>query len=303
MEQLIRTLSSSQRNGGKMIRIGSGPMSVVKMIEAGQHLWKATQDVDSIPKAITIINEAIPVFQVMAKSICDSTKVAVSFSNIAAQLGTIGNLVVTCQGVKALQLIASQLKDMNDTLQAQTALLSIEKFPQAVYDIVEEALHNYQDTDDISNWFFVYHPDTLWTPGFHRLVKDKGLHRRFCGHSNQLDAAIVYMLAAREYSERAARNANKTGKSKRKIRLHLLIPAYQPVLIKDPVRFPEALGDFMVHGKIHNSTPLVWINIDQDQEHCLSGVGRWRPPSQKWFEAMFNQRLEPKTRELGKPLP
>ncbi|KAI4594056.1 hypothetical protein LQW54_005165 [Pestalotiopsis sp. IQ-011] len=302
MEQLVRTLSSSQRPGGKMIRLGSGSMSVVKMIEAGSHLWKATQDVDSIPKAISIINETIPIFQVMAKSICDSTKVAVSFSQIAAQLGTVGNLVVTFQGTRALQLIATHLNNMNDTLQAQTALMSIEKFPQAVYDIVEEALHNYPDTDEVSNWFFVYHPDTLWTPGFHRLVKEKGLHRRFCGHSSQLDAAIVYMLAAREYSDRAARKAGNGGKSKRRVKLHLLIPAYQPVLVKDPVRFPEALGDFVVHGKIHNSVPLVWINIDQDQEHCLSGVGRWRPPNRKWFEAMFNQQLAPKTRELGKPL-
>ncbi|KAK9415219.1 hypothetical protein SUNI508_02067 [Seiridium unicorne] len=272
------------------------------MIEAGQHLWKASQEVDSLPKAISIVNEAIPIFQVMSASICDSAKVVASFSNIATALGTVGNLVITYQGVKALQLIASHLKDINDTLQAQTALMSIEKFPQAVYDLIEEALHNYQDTDEVSNWFFVYHPDTIWTPGFHRLVMDRGLHRRFCGHSSQLDAAVVFMLAAREYSERAARHANKHGKQNRRIRLHLLIPAYQPVLIKDPVRFPDTLGDFVVHGKIHNSTPLVWINIDADQEHCFSGVGRWQPPNLKWYEAMFNQTEMPKTRELGRPV-
>lgn len=194
--ELLRTFSS--RNGGNHKAkgqlekaTGSGSMSVVKMIEAGQHLWNASQEVDNIPKAISIINEAIPIFQMMANSICDRAKVVASFSNIATALGTVGNLVVTYQGVRALQLIASHLKDINDTLQAQTALMSIEKFPQAVYDLIEEALHNHQDTDEVSHWFFVYHPDTIWTPGFHRLVMARGLHRRFCGHSSQLDAAVV----------------------------------------------------------------------------------------------------------------
>lgn len=306
--ELLRSFSSSRngaslkKNDGQLGKATVGSMSVVKMIEAGQHLWKASQEVDNLPKAISVINEAIPIFQVMAHSICDRAKVVTSFSNIAATLGTVGNLVVTYQGVRALQLIASHLKDINDTLQAQTALMSIEKFPQAVYDLIEEALHNHQDTDEISHWFFVYHPDTIWTPGFHRLVMARGLHRRFCGHSSQLDAAVVFMLAARDYSERSARHAGKHGKQNRGIRLHLLIPAYQPVLIKDPVKFPDALGDFVVHGKIHNSTPLVWINIDADQENCLSGVGRWQPPSPKWFEAMFNQPEMPKTRELGRQL-
>lgn len=305
--ELLRTFSGissrkqKKKNDGQLEKSNPGPMSVVKMIQAGHNLWLASQEVDSLPKAIDIINEAIPIFQVMAHSICDKTKVIASFSNIATTLGTVGNMVVTYQGVRALQLIASHLRDINDTLQAQTALMSIEKFPQAVYDIIEEALHNYQDTDEVSNWFFVYHPDTIWTPGFHRLVIDRALHRRFCGHSNQLDAAVVFMLAAREYAERAARHANKNGRQNRHIKLHLLIPAYQPVLIKDPIRFPEALGDFVVHGKIHNSTPLVWINIDGDQEHCLSGVGRWQPPNLTWFEAMFNQQEMAKTRELGQP--
>ncbi|KAI1840357.1 hypothetical protein JX265_000725 [Neoarthrinium moseri] len=274
--------------------------SVVRMIQAGHHIWKATKDPASIPQALAAIQEAVPIFQVMAKSVCDTAKVATSFSSIATTLGTVGNLIIAYQGVQALNLIASNLKDINNTLQAQTALMSIEKFPQAVYDLVEEALHNFPDTDEVSNWFFVYHPDTIWTPGFHRLIMNRGLHRRFCGHSNQLDAAVVFMLAARDYSERATRHGNKLGKQHRRVKLHLLIPAYQAVVIKDPIRFPEALGDFTIHGKVHNSRPLVWINVPEDQQSHLDGVGRWQAPQKHWLETMFIPIEVLKARELGR---
>lgn len=287
------------------LKLGPSATSVVKLIQAGHHLWQAAQDPSGtgIPKALNIIQETIPMFHVMSKSICDSGKVVASFGNIATSLGTIGNVVVAYQGTRALHLIAQNLKDVNETLQAQTALMSIEKFPQAVYDLVEEALHNFQDDDEVQHWFFVYHPDTIWTPGFHRLVTQRGLHKRFCGHSNQLDAAVVFMLAAREYAERTNRNGDKR-KVNRRVKLHLLVPAYQPVLLKDPVRFPAALGDFAIHGKIHNSTPLVWMNVPPDQEANLVGIGRWQPPNQTWLGAILTP-LSPssyttKVRELGR---
>jgi hypothetical protein len=283
------------------LKLGLGPSGVVKLIQAGHHLWQAAQDPNGLPKAINIIQETIPMFHVMSKSIADSTKVVTSFGSIATSLGTVGNMVVAYQGTRALNLIATNLKDVSETLQAQTALMSIEKFPQAVYDLVEEALHNFQDDDEFTHWFFVYHPDTIWTPGFHRLVTQRGLHRRFCGHSSQLDAAVVFMLAAREYAERSAKyGGDKRGKGRR-VKMHLLIPAYQPVLLKDPVRFPDALGDFTIHGKIHNSTPLVWINLAPDQACRLVGVARWQPPNQTWLESMLSPAAQlPKVRELGR---
>ena len=75
----------------------------------------------------------------------------------------------------------------------------------------------------------------------------------------------------------------------------------QPVLIRDPVRFPDALGDFTVHGKTHNSQPLVWMNVPEDQECRFSGVGRWEPPRQTWLESIVKPQEIAAVRELGRP--
>jgi hypothetical protein len=185
-----------------------------------------------------------------------------------------------------LRLIAAHLKDINETLQAQTALMSMREFPRILYDMVVEATDNNPDTASFSHLFFVYHPDTDWTGGFHRLIKKKPLSPRFCMHTNQLDSAVLYMKAVRAYLNQLAVYNKGWDKRPTSIKFHLLIPAYRPLVMIDPIKFPDDLGDFEVHGKIHNSHPLVWMHVSDDQQRFLKDIGFWKPPGVGFFESL-----------------
>jgi len=240
-----------------------GKYAPVNAISAVNGIYRVTQIGNSVANAADSVARCAGV---------------VRYFQIFSSLMAVGNLVVTYQGVRALQLITAHLKDINETLQAQTALMSMREFPRAVYDMVREATDNNPDTASCSHLFFVYHPDTDWTGGFHRLVMKKPLSPRFCMHTNQLDSAVLYMKAVRTYLNRLAEYDRKRGKPRPSVKLHLLIPAYRPLVMIDPVKFPNDLGDFEVHGKIHNSQPLVWIHVSEDQEHFLTDIGFWKPP-------------------------
>lgn len=160
-----------------------------------------------------------------------------------------------------------------------------------------------------AHWFFVYHPDTDWYPGFTKLVSEKRLGPRFCGWSNQLDSLFLFMLAARkEMADRSA-NSEKSGRHHRPVKFHIIIPAYQPVIVTDFLSCPEAAGDFVIEGKIHNSYPLVWLNLPPEQSHYLHDVGNWTPPSPGWVDWLLKSmamrtRGPEARRELGTiPMP
>ncbi|AEO70718.1 uncharacterized protein THITE_2132160 [Thermothielavioides terrestris NRRL 8126] len=50
-------------------------------------------------------------------------------------------------------------------------------------------------------------------------------------------------------------------RSVKRARFHLIIPAYRPMLIIDPLIFPEELYPLTIRGLVHNSQPLVWFDL------------------------------------------
>jgi len=112
-----------------------------------------------IIKSATAVGKCVPVNAISAvNGIYRVTQIGNSVANAAdsvarcadvvryfqmfSGLMAVGNLVVAYQGVQALRLIAAHLMDINETLQAQTALMSMRKFPGPVYDMIVEATDN-----------------------------------------------------------------------------------------------------------------------------------------------------------------
>ncbi|KPM37501.1 hypothetical protein AK830_g9043 [Neonectria ditissima] len=257
---------------------------LVKTIQAGYHLLEAGDAVHNVNSAAQNLNHFIPAMQVMGRSICDSAKIFTYFNVAAITVGIGANVVPTYQGVKVLQLIAARLKDISTSLAAQTALIAQKEFPQYVHEMIRERLGQTSDDSTCDHLFFVYHPDDDWYPKFYHLLEKSPVGPRFCGYTNQIDTIFVFMLAARRRIQEKERRAEEKGRQRRPVKLHLIIPAYQPILILEALKIPEEIGDFIMEGRINSNTEFVWLNLPEEQRHYVVGIGQWIPPTQGWWD-------------------
>ncbi|KAH9988833.1 hypothetical protein F4779DRAFT_632233 [Xylariaceae sp. FL0662B] len=280
---------------------------IAKTVEAFQAAQGLAQLGDTTNKVASLIEKGerlIPSLQIVTESACDKIALLTNFAAVGSAVGFGVHVLQQYQGTQALRLIAARLEDIGDTLEAQTTLMAQQVFPQYVYDMVQERLGATSGKRE-SHWFFIYHPDTDWYPGFCKLVAEKRLGRRFCGWTNQLDALFLFMMAVRK--ELGAPGGDQVrDRRRRPIKFHILVPAYQPVIVTDYLSFPssDSIGDFVIEGKIHNGHPLVWVNIPEDQERFLYDVGNWKPPSPGWVGWLLQSmgmRRKPieERRELG----
>ncbi|KAH7127772.1 hypothetical protein B0J13DRAFT_564501 [Dactylonectria estremocensis] len=275
---------------------------LVKTIQAGYHLLETGEAVHNVNTAAAQINHFIPAMQVMGKSICDSAKIFTYFNMAAITVGIGANIVPTYQGVQVLQLIAARLKDIATTLAAQTALLAQKEFPQYVHEMIRERLGQTADDPACEHLFFVWHPDDDWYPKFYHLLEKNPPGPRFCGYTNQIDTIFLFMLAARRRILEKEARAEEKGRTRRPTKLHLLVPAYQPILILEALKIPEEIGDFIIEGRVNSNAEMVWLNLPEEQRHYVVGVGQWIPPTQGWWDwSMSKVGMAEKPPKLGAP--
>ncbi|TGJ81888.1 hypothetical protein E0Z10_g6865 [Xylaria hypoxylon] len=293
---------------------------IVQTIQAGYETYNMKKVMDNVSNvaddlnsgvttALDVVNKAkvlakafVPSIQVMGKSFADSATIFACFNSIATTAGIGANIVLAYQGIKVLQLIDAHLKGMATSLAAQTALMAQENFPQYVYDMISERVAQTALDIACNHWFFVYHPDNDWYPGFFRIVQKDPMGPEFCGYTNQIDTAFAFMLAARARIKKRELRAKEKGRTIRPTKLHLLIPAYQPFLILEALKIPEEIGDFVMEGRIHNNKEFVWLSLPQYQRHYVQDIGHFEPPYQGWFDwAMSGIGLAEQAPKLGEP--
>jgi hypothetical protein len=234
--------------------------------------------------------------QVVSESFCNHITVLAAFGTLTVAAGIGANIVQIHQGVKALELIAGKLDDISVSLAAKTAITAQEKFPEYVYAMIGERLGQTMNDEACEHWFFLYHPDNDWYPRFYHLLEEKSLGPRFCGYTNQIDTAFVFMLAARRWIEHKRRKRPWLPH----VKLHLLIPAYQNILINEPLKIPEEIGDFIMEGRIHNNKAFVTLNLPESQKIYIVDIGQWVSPKPGWIASLFGSRPStPKHRVLG----
>lgn len=160
-QTVLSALFSSSRKSlkdiPKAVQAASPLVKTVQAVEgiinAGQLCYNANETAanlnEFIPKTSSMMDRMdafVPSMQIMGQSFCDSVKILTSFTTIATTVGIGANIVLTYQGIQALNLIAARLGDVSATLAAQTALTAQKDFPQYVYDMVRERLG--QTADD-----------------------------------------------------------------------------------------------------------------------------------------------------------
>jgi hypothetical protein len=304
-----KALKTAGKLGGKVFPIARTVQAADGFSKVGEVIDRANKVANNIHdllpqvhKLADRINQFVPSIQVMGRSFCDSVKIISYFNVSATSVGIAANVVLTYQGVQALELIAAKLQDISVSLAAQTALRAQQVFPEYVYEMVRERLDQTSDDRARDHWFFVYHPDNDWYPKFYHCLEKKPLGPSFCGYTNQIDTAFVFMLAARQRIQEKAEKARKQGRTARPVKLHLLIPAYQPILIAEALRIPEEIGDFVMEGRINSNKEFVWLNLPQEQRHYVVDIGHWVPPEQGfWDWAMTTIGLADALPALGEP--
>ncbi|RSL47293.1 hypothetical protein CEP54_013462 [Fusarium duplospermum] len=290
-------------------KVGTQAVPIVKTIQAAHGIIKLGNAVtnvnDFISKASGVadsVQKFIPEMQVMGNSLCDSMKIFGYFNMAATTIGIGANLVLTYQGIQALRLIAAKLDDIATSLAAQTALTAQRDFPRYVYAMIQERLSQTADDPACDHWFFLFHPDNDWYPKFYRLLEKESPGPRFCGYTNQIDTVFIFMLAARRRIEERAYRARRKRRPFRHVRLHLLIPAYQPILIFEALKIPEEIGDFIMEGRINSNREFVWLNLPEEQRHYVTGIGNWAPSTLGWWDwTMLKIGLGDEPPKLGEP--
>ncbi|KAL1963261.1 hypothetical protein VTN77DRAFT_8484 [Rasamsonia byssochlamydoides] len=259
---------------------------VLKSIDgASQEAVKLSKEVEAFMSTMKVVSS----------SLGDVAKYTAAFTSSAAAIGMVANLVSTCQSIEQLKQISSHLGTISASLDAQTALLAPEKFAEKVYLFVRASVKDATPDD----WYFVFHPDTDWHPYFEEKVRKEGpLGKNFCGISNELDALILYMLAVRQVREK------KQQRTRQQLPIpvfHLLLPAYTPYVVPDPLIFPEGLHPFRMKGEIHRGRELVWLNLPGVDRKMLTHIGVFEPQTTFWEKLKVATGLTkpPEPRMLG----
>ncbi|KAL3251921.1 hypothetical protein ABHI18_010393 [Aspergillus niger] len=194
-----------------------------------------------------------------------------------------------------LRQISSHLGTISDTLARDNALRVASEFPTLVYNMLQHKIKS----EPSSIWYLVYHPDTIWRHHFEDLVLNRGvLGERFIGIFGSLDAVVIYMQAMRRAG------VGRGGGGEGEVHFRLLVPAYYPITVETPVRFPvESIEPFDVYCDVHNGVPLVSMFLPGVREGELGNVGLWKPQRGFW-EQLFGigSGQDEKPRLLGMQL-
>ncbi|KIW94570.1 uncharacterized protein Z519_04546 [Cladophialophora bantiana CBS 173.52] len=169
------------------------------------------------------------------------------FSAFLNGMSVVAQFVEVLQGSSALEEIGQKI---HRELEAQTGLTAPKTFTKQVHKVIvhETSLAH---EDGARHFHFLYHHDTDWRGYFFDIVSREPLPPNLLSVSENLDPLCLWMAFLRQYID----------EHDKKTRFHLIIPAYRPLVIKDPLIFPADLFPFTVQGLVHDSKAYVWLNL------------------------------------------
>ncbi|RGP79321.1 hypothetical protein FLONG3_2550 [Fusarium longipes] len=112
------------------------------------------------------------------------------------------------------------------------------------------------DEDEVHHYFYVWHPNNDWYTAFEERQAENALGPNFGGYHHDLPTLYLRMRADRQ----ALIETTEFGRT---AVFHLVIPAYQPLVVDSAFKFAEELFPLMVTGTRHRGTDMVWLALDQ----------------------------------------
>jgi hypothetical protein len=161
----------------------------------------------------------------------------------------------------AIEKVGSAL----ESIRSELAIANVAKvqgwendgFGSHVYRFVRDEMANAARHDPRGHrhhYFYAWNPDTDWYPRFEERQRERSLGPNFGGYSTDLEAICLRMI-----SDRAT--LIKTKSYGRDAVFHLLIPAYGPIVISQPIAFHSALLPLVVTGQRHRGVDFVWFDL------------------------------------------
>ncbi|KAF4331706.1 hypothetical protein FBEOM_14528 [Fusarium beomiforme] len=111
--------------------------------------------------------------------------------------------------------------------------------------------------DGQHHFFYVWHPDSDWYPNFEGRQAEDPLGPAFGGYHHDLATICLRMRADRQ----ALIATTDYGRA---AVLHLVIPAYYPLVMDHPIEFADELLPLVITGGRHRGTDLVWFAFYRD---------------------------------------
>ncbi|KAE8385107.1 hypothetical protein BDV23DRAFT_176520 [Aspergillus alliaceus] len=267
-----------------------------KVLELAEQTNDALKTIQEVGQKLNVtsdtVKKVIETIKIAANSFGDKAIYATAFTGTVGAVGIIANSIATYQGVGELRAIAGHLKSMSETQRAELALAGGAAFAENIYVMLKSKI---EKSNNELDWFFVFHPDTDWTYHFEEKLRTKGLlGRNFIGIVHDLDALVAFMSSVRDvYATRHPRRKQPF--------FHLVIPAYEPIIVPTPLLVPEKLHPFRIEGDIHRGTYLVWMNLPGVDESAIQNIGLFQPPRSIWDNIMLQVGLvqTPPPRYLG----
>ncbi|KAF5856444.1 hypothetical protein ETB97_007336 [Aspergillus alliaceus] len=259
-----------------------------KVLELAEQTNDALKTIQEVGQKLNVtsdtVKKVIETIKIAANSFGDKAIYATAFTGTVGAVGIIANSIATYQGVGELRAIAGHLKSMSETQRAELALAGGAAFAENIYVMLKSKI---EKSNNELDWFFVFHPDTDWTYHFEEKLRTKGLlGRNFIGIVHDLDALVAFMSSVRDvYATRHPRRKQPF--------FHLVIPAYEPIIVPTPLLVPEKLHPFRIEGDIHRGTYLVWMNLPGVDESAIQNIGLFQPPRSIWDNIMLQGRDSP----------
>lgn len=234
-----------------------------------------TRTLECVPKGVDTIEEGV---QIAKLSVQTFSKFAPYIASFHAFLSIAGVATAFLQ-VHQLAKIRAVLGDIKDEIAAQTSLQAQKLFASHVLEYIHMVVKR-SSSEGKTHLFFLYHPDTDWHPRFFRLAQENPLPQGFCGVSENLFALCIWIRFLRFI----LCESTKTKKPAVEVVFHILMPAYRPFEIQQPLKFSEQLQPLRIHGSSHKGgQEYVKLNLCNADQIWRDGVGLCEPTWTSWL--------------------
>lgn len=162
----------------------------------------------------------------------------------------------------AVKRVGRSLEGIRDELRissvARVQGWDVDGFGGHVHEFVRNEM-NKGSADGQHHFFYVWHPDDDWYPAFERRQRAAPLGPQFGGYHHDLPTICLRMRTDREALITTTDNGHDAV-------LHLLIPAYYPLVIDQPIAFADRLLPLIITAQRHRIADFVWFELRQNQE-------------------------------------
>lgn len=262
---------------GKLIAlVGTGSQVITdyaqrQALEAQSQAYKEFKD--NIPKFLEAFKEKE--IKVISETFNSSPRFTDTFKS-AGDLYTVPILLYSA--VEAIKQIGHALDGIKDELSlsnvAKIQGWENDGFGSHVHRFVRNEMQSASQKqgagDTREHYFYVWHPDTSWYQTFEELLREKPLGHNFGGYHSDLATISIRMSCDRA----TLAKHTETGRA---ALFHLLVPAYEPIVVKDPVEFHPDMCPLDICGQKHRGVELVWFRFRQHPDRgtvTVSHIGQ-----------------------------